>query len=309
MLKGVNLKVYPGQGHRPRRRQRCRQVDPDQGPRRRPALRRRRDARSRVRSCHLDNPREASQARHRGRLPGPRAVREPRHRPEHVPRPRGDRPGHPQQRRDGEARLRDARLPVRPHHEVGAAEGLVPLRRTAADRRDRPRGAAEGQGRHPRRADRRARRRPDGAGADLVRRLADQGVGVLIISHNLADVFQVADYINVLYLGTMVAAARRPRRRTTTTSSATSPASRPTEPSLEGARPMTATEQQGPGPGARDRDRHGRRRDASAASRPATRGGLGDQVTRLHLPGALAARWACCPPSAASSCSASCSSS
>jgi D-xylose transport system ATP-binding protein len=30
-------------------------------------------------------------------------------------------------------------------------------------------------------------------------------VGVLIISHNLADVFQVADHINVLYLGTMVA--------------------------------------------------------------------------------------------------------
>jgi D-xylose transport system ATP-binding protein len=39
----------------------------------------------------------------------------------------------------------------------------------------------------------------------LVRRLADQGVGVLIISHNLADVFQVADHINVLYLGSMVA--------------------------------------------------------------------------------------------------------
>ncbi|THG32899.1 ATP-binding cassette domain-containing protein [Naasia lichenicola] len=40
---------------------------------------------------------------------------------------------------------------------------------------------------------------------DLVRRLADQGVGVLIISHNLVDVFQVCDYVNVLYLGTMVA--------------------------------------------------------------------------------------------------------
>jgi len=40
---------------------------------------------------------------------------------------------------------------------------------------------------------------------NLVRRLADSGVGVLIISHNLADVFQVADHINVLYLGSMVA--------------------------------------------------------------------------------------------------------
>ena len=39
----------------------------------------------------------------------------------------------------------------------------------------------------------------------LVRRLADAGVGVLIISHNLADVFQVCDYVNVLYLGNMVA--------------------------------------------------------------------------------------------------------
>jgi D-xylose transport system ATP-binding protein len=40
----------------------------------------------------------------------------------------------------------------------------------------------------------------------LVRRLADQGVAVIMISHNLADVFQVADYISVLYLGQMVAA-------------------------------------------------------------------------------------------------------
>jgi len=39
----------------------------------------------------------------------------------------------------------------------------------------------------------------------LVRRLAEAGVGVIIISHNLADVFEVSDYINVLYLGAMVA--------------------------------------------------------------------------------------------------------
>jgi D-xylose transport system ATP-binding protein len=38
----------------------------------------------------------------------------------------------------------------------------------------------------------------------LVKRLAEQGVGVLMISHNLVDVFQVADYISVLYLGQMV---------------------------------------------------------------------------------------------------------
>jgi D-xylose transport system ATP-binding protein len=42
----------------------------------------------------------------------------------------------------------------------------------------------------------------------LVRRLAAQGVAVIIISHNLADVFKVADYINVLYLGQMVASVQ-----------------------------------------------------------------------------------------------------
>jgi D-xylose transport system ATP-binding protein len=40
---------------------------------------------------------------------------------------------------------------------------------------------------------------------DLVRRLAEHDVAVIIISHNLADVFEVADYISVLYLGQMVA--------------------------------------------------------------------------------------------------------
>jgi D-xylose transport system ATP-binding protein len=39
----------------------------------------------------------------------------------------------------------------------------------------------------------------------LVQRLAQQGVAVIIISHNLADVFAVADQIYVLYLGQMVA--------------------------------------------------------------------------------------------------------
>ena len=43
---------------------------------------------------------------------------------------------------------------------------------------------------------------------NLVRRLADQGVAVIIISHNLVDVFQVADYISVLYLGQMVASLK-----------------------------------------------------------------------------------------------------
>ena len=39
----------------------------------------------------------------------------------------------------------------------------------------------------------------------LVRRLADRGLAVIIISHNLNDVFQVADQIAVLHLGRMAA--------------------------------------------------------------------------------------------------------
>ena len=39
---------------------------------------------------------------------------------------------------------------------------------------------------------------------DLVRRLADRGLAVIIISHNMNDVFEVADRIAVLRLGRMV---------------------------------------------------------------------------------------------------------
>lgn len=40
---------------------------------------------------------------------------------------------------------------------------------------------------------------------DLVRRLAEQGLAVLLISHNMSDVFEVSDRIATLYLGRMVA--------------------------------------------------------------------------------------------------------
>jgi ABC-type sugar transport system ATPase subunit len=39
----------------------------------------------------------------------------------------------------------------------------------------------------------------------LVRRLADRGLAVLLVSHNMNDVFEVADRIAVLRLGRMVA--------------------------------------------------------------------------------------------------------
>jgi D-xylose transport system ATP-binding protein len=40
---------------------------------------------------------------------------------------------------------------------------------------------------------------------DLILRLREQGLGVVVISHNLADVFDVSDRIIVLYLGRRVA--------------------------------------------------------------------------------------------------------
>jgi D-xylose transport system ATP-binding protein len=43
----------------------------------------------------------------------------------------------------------------------------------------------------------------------LVKRLADQGLAVVLVSHNLIDVFQVADRITVLRLGRNVGVYER----------------------------------------------------------------------------------------------------
>ena len=43
----------------------------------------------------------------------------------------------------------------------------------------------------------------------LVRRLADQGLGVVMISHNMNDVFEVADNVCALYLGRVAAEVKR----------------------------------------------------------------------------------------------------
>jgi ABC-type sugar transport system ATPase subunit len=40
---------------------------------------------------------------------------------------------------------------------------------------------------------------------DLIKRLSSQGTAVILVSHNLIDVFDVADQISILYLGQMVA--------------------------------------------------------------------------------------------------------
>ena len=50
---------------------------------------------------------------------------------------------------------------------------------------------------------------------DLVRRLADQGRGVVLISHNMNDVMEVADRVVALYLGRVAAEVQK--KDTTTT--------------------------------------------------------------------------------------------
>jgi ABC-type sugar transport system ATPase subunit len=41
---------------------------------------------------------------------------------------------------------------------------------------------------------------------DLIKRLAASGIAVIVISHNLIDVFAVADRVAILYLGRLVSA-------------------------------------------------------------------------------------------------------
>ena len=50
---------------------------------------------------------------------------------------------------------------------------------------------------------------------DLVRRLADQGRGVVLISHNMNDVMEVADRVVALFLGRVAAEVQKKDTSTT----------------------------------------------------------------------------------------------
>ena len=50
---------------------------------------------------------------------------------------------------------------------------------------------------------------------DLVKRLADQGRGVVLISHNMNDVMEVADRVVALYLGRVAAEVKTTETNTT----------------------------------------------------------------------------------------------
>ena len=149
-------------------------------------------------------------ARDRGRLPGSRALRQPRRRPEHVPRPRGPRP---------------APAPQGAGHGVKTAETLKSLsvttirsirqpvatlsggqRQSVAVARavhvELPRSSSSTSRPPPSASRRRVRSRPGP-------RLAEQGLAVVLISHNLHDIFEVATRITVLRLGRSIAVYER----------------------------------------------------------------------------------------------------
>ena len=133
-------------------------------------------------------------------------MRQPRRRPQHVPRPRAE-----------EARPRSTRTRWRPGPaRRSTASPCAPCSRSA--RRSPPSPVVSGR---PSRSPAPCCGTPSSSILDeptaalgvaqteqvlrLVRRLADRGLGVVLISHNLNDVFEVADDIAVLYLGQMVA--------------------------------------------------------------------------------------------------------
>jgi ABC-type sugar transport system ATPase subunit len=71
---------------------------------------------------------------------------------------------------------------------------------------------------------------------ELIGRLASRGIAVLVISHNLIDVFQVADRIAVLYLGRLVTTGPRSEF---STDSAVHWITTGTGPAANGAAPQT----------------------------------------------------------------------
>ena len=113
----------------------------------------------------ISTPKDAAKLGHRGRVPGSRALRQPRRRPEHVPRPRGAR-HHlaPQGIGHGGEDGPDAEVALGHDDPLDPAARGKPLGRPAPVGRHRPRGDVELPPRHPRRADRGTRRRSDPAG-------------------------------------------------------------------------------------------------------------------------------------------------
>ena len=123
-------------------------------------------------------PQRRPEPRHRDRLPGPRAVRQPRRRRQPLPRPRGaPAVGVLDEVDDGAAARASCSTTLSVTDPERAHPGRLALRRPAAVGRDRPLAARRAEGRDPRRADRGARRRADRRGPRPVERLGTVATG------------------------------------------------------------------------------------------------------------------------------------
>ena len=91
--------------------------------------------------------------------------------------------------------------PAGGHHHRRPRGGGHDVGRPASAGGHRSLAARRSEGRAARRADGGAGRSPDRQVLGLIKRLREEGHGVVVISHNLADVFEVADRIFVLRLG------------------------------------------------------------------------------------------------------------
>ena len=156
VLKGVNLRIRPGRGHRTGRRQRRGQVHLDEDARRSRAPGRAAASSSTERRCPVPAPR-GPRARHRDGLPGPRPVQRPGRRSEPVPRPGGVPPT--TRRLDHKPNARaGGRAPAgaaHPGHEDPPGRRDA-VRWPAAGGRHRPSRHLRPQGAGPGRADSRA---------------------------------------------------------------------------------------------------------------------------------------------------------
>jgi hypothetical protein len=155
----------PGRrGDRACRRQRRRQVGADQDHRRHPRAGWRPDPLGRATRARPHAAR-CGGTRDPDRVPGPGAVRQPRHRAEHVPGP-GTHDGRAARRgQHGDVGHRDTCRPLGDHGAFHSSTGRVALRRTTPSGCDREGGAVELEARDHGRADRGARRDPNGHGA------------------------------------------------------------------------------------------------------------------------------------------------
>ena len=162
----------------------------------------------------IPTPHRRARARDRDGLPGPRARARARPRGEHVPRARDPRPG-----LLGKLGFLDKAGDAAPQRRGVHATSACGSRTSSAPVANMSGGQRQGvavcravtwaeQGRVHGRADRGARRRADAQGARADPARARQGVSVVLISHNMPEVLEVADRIEVLRLGRRVARLR-----------------------------------------------------------------------------------------------------